>query len=101
MKTVNAIRNTLARFDEMKGIGADEREAVWNTIRGAALSHGIRTEQRTFPRQQILGQNAEAQTPEPPIVVTKFVPCKDPKLEAILTMADRQASLVLRHLGLE
>lgn len=87
-KTVNAVKNALARFDETKGIPCSEKQRVFDTIRGAALSQGINVEQRTF--------GAKNDSPAPAETVEV-----DPEVKRLLAMADRQADAMLAAMGLD
>lgn len=45
-KTVNHIKNALARFPDTKGIPASDSSAVWHKIVGAAKAHGIKVNEK-------------------------------------------------------
>jgi hypothetical protein len=45
-KTVNLIKNALARFHETKGIPEEALHSVWLKVAGAAAAHGIKVEQK-------------------------------------------------------
>jgi hypothetical protein len=97
-KTVNAIKNSLSRFDETKGIPDSEREAVWHTVRGAALAHNVRVDRSILTRKA----EAPAQVAEPkPPKVEAHKPLRDKKLNDLAALFDRQADLFLRQLGIE
>jgi len=40
-KTINAVKNCLSRFNEMRDIPAGQRSALWNRLIGAATVLGI------------------------------------------------------------
>jgi hypothetical protein len=40
------VRNAVARFDQVKGVSNDERDAAWRRIRRAARKHGVEIEER-------------------------------------------------------
>ena len=96
-KTINAIKNALARFPDMKGIPDSERETVWHTIRGAALALGIRVEERAK-------SEASAQAEPPPVKPPKTRAeelLSEKELKEIAAMADTRADLFLKSLGLD
>src|SRR5258708_4858134 len=79
-KTVNAIKNSLARFDETKGIPDSERGAVWHTVRGAALAHNVRVDRSILTKKT----EAPAQVAEPkPLKVKAHKPLGDKKLNEL------------------
>jgi hypothetical protein len=44
LKTVNAVKSALFRFDSSQGIPVGQRRAVWNRIVGAAIALGIKSQ---------------------------------------------------------
>lgn len=92
-KTVNAVKTSLGRFQETKGIPDGQRQEVWATLRGAALALGI---------QVRAAENAPARvTPAPKPVVEEKPLKRDKRAEAIFADADRKASAFLKSLGYE
>jgi hypothetical protein len=98
-KTVNAIKNTLSRFDATKGIPDSERETVWHTVRGAALAYSIPIHERA--KIEAPSQTAEpvAEPKQPKVEAHK--PLRDKKLNDLAALFDRQADLFLRQLGID
>jgi hypothetical protein len=84
-KTINAIKNSLGRFSETKGIPNRQREPVWHTLRGAALAVGIPVHERADVAKPV---------PEP-----KPVKPVDPRADEIFADADRKATAFLKSLG--
>ena len=101
-KTLNALKTSLHRFDSAK-IPDCEKQRVFDTVRGALLSHGIDVERRAFAAKSNAPTPAAEPPPPPrplPEVKTKPVK-KDPMIEAVIADADRRATELLRSLGLE
>ena len=44
------VRNAVARFNQVKGVSDDERDAAWKRIKAAAFTAPSRTIQRNAPR---------------------------------------------------
>jgi hypothetical protein len=100
-KTLNALKTSLYHFDTAK-IPYSERAAVWFTLYGALLAHGIVTDRRTF--------EAKSDAPTPPTESTPPVPVRvneqsadvtDPKIKEAEALADRFADELLCSLGWE
>lgn len=98
-KTINAIKNSLGRFAETKGIPDSEREAVWHTVRGAALAYGIPVQERA--KSQAPSQTAEPVAELKPPKVEPHKPLSDKKLNELAALFDRQADLFLRQMGID
>jgi hypothetical protein len=97
-KTINAIKTSLARMSETKGIPDSEKQRVFDTLRGAGLAHGIYVEQRTFAARD----KAPTQEPPAPAVPGTARPyTEDPDIAEAVAMADRRADAMLRSLGWE
>lgn len=94
-KTRNHVKDALYRFDQVKGIPDNERETVFNILRGAAMCIGLRVE----PRK--LTAKSEPPAAEPPPVTVPAKKPKDPEIEAAIVLADRKADELLRALGWE
>ena len=92
-KTLNALKTSLYRFDSAK-IPDCEKPRVFDTIRGALLSHGIDTDRRTF------AANSDAPTPRAELTPTAPVNA-DPEIAEAVALADFRATELLRSLGLE
>ena len=98
-KTLNALKTSLHRFDSAK-IPDCEKQRVFDTVRGALLSHGIAVERLTFAAKS--DAPTPAAEPPPPLPEMKTKPVeKDPEIEAVIADADRRATALLRSLGYE
>ena len=42
------VRNAIARFNQVKGVSDDERDAAWRRIKAAAKKHGVAVEERSW-----------------------------------------------------
>ena len=42
------VRNAVARFNQVKGVGDDERDAAWKRIKAAAKKHGVEIEESSW-----------------------------------------------------
>jgi hypothetical protein len=97
-KSLNAVKSSLHRFDETK-IADSERAAVFFTLYGALLAHGLKTDRRTF------AASGDAPTPTlkaaEPVKPTPKPVKKDPEIEKAVALADMRASQLLRSLGWE
>ena len=102
-KTLNALKTSLHRFDSAK-IPDCDKQRVFDTIRGALLSHGIDTDRRTFAAKNEATQPAEPSTPtapvKPPKTLAKEI-LSQKEVKEITALADIKADLFLRQLGLE
>jgi hypothetical protein len=96
-KSLNALKTSMHHFDSAK-IPDSERDAVWFTLYGALLAHGIKTDRRTFAPKTIA---AAEPTPPPPVTVKTKPIKKDAMVEAVVAEADRRCNELLRSLGLE
>jgi len=101
-KTINHILDALARFDTTKAIPECERPSVWFTLYGAAVSHGISVERRTFALHAdtpILSAEPQAecapQKPEP--AVTRDLK----RVKELEAMADARADELLAAMGFD
>jgi hypothetical protein len=99
-KSVNAVKTSVHRFKEAK-VPDSEKQRIFDTVRGAALAHGIYVEQRTFAANSYAPTPAAEPAPTPPPVTVQKPVDKDPMIEAVVAEADRRASALLRSLGLE
>jgi hypothetical protein len=97
-KTVNAIKNSLGRFDQTQGIPEDQRETVRLLCIGAALAHNVHVDRPALVKKT----EAPAQVAEPkPPKVEAHKLLKDKKLNDLAALFDRQADLFLRQLGID
>jgi hypothetical protein len=99
-KTINHLKNGLARFPDTKGISDADRSAVWLLVVGAALAHGIKVERPHFAAKREESTQPPAQR-EAVHVQPELKTTKDQSVEAAVAMADRFADAMLRSLGLE
>lgn len=67
-KTINHIKNAIARFPDTKGIPASESSAVWHKIVGAAKAHGIKVNEKKSS-EPVVETVVAAVVPEVPAVV--------------------------------
>ena len=42
------VRNAIARFDQVKGVSDDERDAEWRRIKTAAEKHGVEVNEKSW-----------------------------------------------------
>ncbi|QIL01430.1 hypothetical protein G7078_00580 [Sphingomonas sinipercae] len=42
------VRNAIARFNQVKGVSDDEREAAWRRIKKAADKHGVEVNEKSW-----------------------------------------------------
>jgi hypothetical protein len=42
------VRNAIARFNQVKGVSDDERDAAWGRIKRAANKHGIEVSEKSW-----------------------------------------------------
>ena len=42
------VRNAVARFNQVKGVSDDERDAAWKRIKAAAKKHGVEIEENSW-----------------------------------------------------
>ena len=42
------VRNAVARFNQVKGVSDDERDAAWKRIKAAAKKHGVEIHERSW-----------------------------------------------------
>jgi len=42
------VRNAVARFNQVKGVSDDERDAAWKRIKAAAKTHGVEIEESSW-----------------------------------------------------
>jgi hypothetical protein len=42
------VRNAIARFNQVKGVSDDERDAAWGRIKRAAKKHGIEVSEKSW-----------------------------------------------------
>jgi hypothetical protein len=42
------VRNAIARFNQVKGVSEDERDAAWRRIKQAADKHGVEVNEKSW-----------------------------------------------------
>lgn len=42
------VRNAIARFNQVKGVSDEERDAAWRRIKAAAKKHGVELEETSW-----------------------------------------------------
>jgi hypothetical protein len=42
------VRNAIARFNQVKGVSDDERDAAWRRIKAAAKKHGVEMDEDSW-----------------------------------------------------
>ena len=42
------VRNAIARFNQVKGVSDDERDAAWRRIKTAAKKHGVEVDEKNW-----------------------------------------------------
>src|SRR6476620_10547172 len=42
------VRNAIARFNQVKGVSDDERDAAWRRIKAAAKKHGVEVGEKSW-----------------------------------------------------
>jgi hypothetical protein len=100
-KSLNAVKSSIARFDQAKNIPDSERAAVWFTLYGSLLAHGFNTDRRTFASKNEAAEKPPTPVPVKVKVVEQKPVKKDPKIEALIADADRRATAFLRSIGYE
>jgi len=98
-RSLSAVKGSMGQFDSAK-IPDCEKQRAFDTVRGALLAHGIKTDRRTFaPTNEAPTPAAE---PAPPVTVKQqTVEVTDPDVLAAIARADYRATEILRSLGLE
>ena len=94
-KTINHIKNAVARFDKTHAIPEEQRQAVWLLVRGAAKAHGVHVPVKQFT-------SATIQLPEPaaePVTAEPAEPT-EADIQRMCADADLRADRILKALGL-
>jgi hypothetical protein len=55
LNNASHVRNAIARFDQVKGVSDDERDAAWSRIKKAAKKHGVEVSEKSWHE---LGKNS-------------------------------------------
>ena len=48
LNNASHVRNAIARFDQVKGVSDDERDAAWSRIKKAAKKHGVDVKEKSW-----------------------------------------------------
>ena len=48
LNNASHVRNAIARFNQVKGVSDDERDAAWGRIKRAAKKHGVEMEEGSW-----------------------------------------------------
>jgi Sec7-like guanine-nucleotide exchange factor len=48
LNNASHVRNAIARFDQVKGVSDDERDAAWKRIKKAADKHGVEVSEKSW-----------------------------------------------------
>jgi uncharacterized protein DUF6582 len=48
LEDASHVRNAIARFDQVKGVGDSERDDAWNRIKRAAAKHGVEVHEKSW-----------------------------------------------------
>ena len=48
LENASHVRNAIARFNQVKGVTDDERDAAWKRIEAAAKKHGVEVNEKSW-----------------------------------------------------
>ena len=48
LENASHVRNAIARFNQVKGVSDDERDAAWKRIKAAARKHGVEVKEKSW-----------------------------------------------------
>jgi hypothetical protein len=48
LNNASHVRNAVARFDQVKGVSDDERDAAWKRIKKAAAKYGVEVSEKSW-----------------------------------------------------
>ena len=48
LENASHVRNAIARFNQVKGVSDDERDAAWKRIKTAAKKHGVEVQEKSW-----------------------------------------------------
>lgn len=48
LENASHVRNAIARFNQVKGVSDDERDAAWKRIKAAAKKHGVEVTEKSW-----------------------------------------------------
>jgi hypothetical protein len=98
-KTVNHIKDALARFDETKAIPGQARRDTWLVLRGAAMAHGLPVPHKSFATTAEEKNQTQAEVKAQELSEPK--PESRDALAESIAEADALADKMLRKLGFQ
>ena len=48
LENASHVRNAIARFNQVKDVSDDERDAAWKRIKSAAKTHGVEVKEKSW-----------------------------------------------------
>ena len=48
LENASHVRNAIARFNQVKGVSDEERDAAWKRIKAAASKHGVDVKEKSW-----------------------------------------------------
>ncbi len=48
LEDASHVRNAVARFDQVKGVSDEEKDAAWKRIKAAAKKHGVEIKEKNW-----------------------------------------------------
>lgn len=48
LEDASHVRNAVARFDQVKGVSDEEKDAAWKRIKAAAKKHGVEIKEKSW-----------------------------------------------------
>lgn len=48
LENASHVRNAISRFNQVKGVSDDERDAAWKRIEAAAKKHGVEVKEKSW-----------------------------------------------------
>jgi ElaB/YqjD/DUF883 family membrane-anchored ribosome-binding protein len=48
LENASHVRNAIARFNQVKGVSDDERDAAWKRIKAAAKKHDVEVQEKSW-----------------------------------------------------
>ena len=48
LENASHVRNAISRFNQVKGVSDDERDAAWKRIKAAAKKYGVEVEEKSW-----------------------------------------------------
>jgi len=100
-KTINALKTSMHHIVADEGLPDSEKQRVFDTVRGALLSHGIAVDRLTFAAKGEAPPAPVVQQPTATPVKRQTADMTDPTIAEAIARADHRATELLRSLGLE